>query len=204
MKKSCHRIDRRNAELAELAMRLAGKVKTTTKQLNNDRFVHNFTAIFEPLRYRIDEYCDSLERRHQSLSGSVLRKCKDLRKRLKSIDRAVIKRDFEKARRKRGGLRFSMNELAKCLEITAEELRGVEDKQGGIRYTRGVGQNIWMKVLKLSRSTVRRHIANRDEDRPYHFKEISKRKWALPIDEVPAEVFEQYKIDLNPSTNKNA
>ena len=94
--------------------------------------------------------------------------------------------------------------LTSALERIQQGKAGRGDTQPDVPYTRGVGQNIWVKVLGVSRSKVQRFIYDKSPDRTYHFKQISPRKWALPIDEVPADAFEKYKMDFNPPADKNA
>ena len=64
---------------------------------------------------------------------------------------------------------------------------GPDDQKGP--WTNPTSMAKWAVILHVSVSTVRRWIQDKTEGRKYHFDQVSKRKWRLPVDEVPSGVW---------------
>ncbi|MBN1975176.1 MAG: ATP-binding protein [Sedimentisphaerales bacterium] len=146
-------------KLATLALELAEQVAKTKNPLTNSK--QSLTSTFEPIRNRIDKYCDSLERKYPNLFGSVRRKYEDFVKRLKEYDDAITKPDFEKAELILDGLKYALNNLEEALKETAKEIKKPQGKGGE--------KEINSQFLSLAKVSVK-EIIKRGEGHYIEFK----------------------------------
>jgi len=62
-------------------------------------------------------------------------------------------------------------------------------KKDNVKISRPLFPKQWASVFGVSTSTIRRW----KKDKTYSFTKMSERKWALPIQELPAEYLQKYK-----------
>jgi hypothetical protein len=74
----------------------------------------------------------------------------------------------------------------------------------GITWSLPLSPTGWAEILHVSLNTVKRWKDDTDPNKPYHFDEISPRKWRLPQDEIPQEYLENYKEYLQNIRTKKA
>jgi len=67
-----------------------------------------------------------------------------------------------------------------------------------------LGQINWADIFHVSTNTVRNWIRNEDENRQYHFKQVSARKWVLPKSDIPVEYLANYSKQLEKITIRRA
>jgi DNA-binding transcriptional regulator YiaG len=59
-----------------------------------------------------------------------------------------------------------------------------------------LSQTAWADILHVSENTIRQWRRSTKKNRPYHFNEVSPRRWRLPINELPAEYLKNYSKHL--------
>lgn len=62
-------------------------------------------------------------------------------------------------------------------------------KRTGTLYSMPLGNSQWASIFNISPNTMR----ELRENKTYHFEPVGKRKWKLPMNEIPVEYLEKYR-----------
>jgi hypothetical protein len=71
----------------------------------------------------------------------------------------------------------------------ASTSRFKDDKKEETKYSKPLFPKDWAKIFNVHRNQIYKY----NKEQVYHFRKISKRKWALPLNELPAEYLEKYR-----------
>lgn len=71
-----------------------------------------------------------------------------------------------------------------------ESEKPVSKPEHDVEYTKPLQNKQWAEIFGYSPNKMR---DLRNEGKVYHFKQVSARRWSLPIDELPAEYLEKYR-----------